>query len=353
VKTSSHRDLTALALVPIFITIGLGALAALTGNLWFVLLAAAPGGLLIAALVLSLRSRLDEVSLCMRGQTRVAAAETVTQNMHVHNRGRRTLPPLAVTHAIRGLDEVRVHVEPLAPGGRAVVDMTRVARSRGTADHCSVTVTAVGPLGLVATHRTIDYAQRLIVHPRSAAEDLDALRRGMAEEAVDAVPGRGLDLAGVREWRPGDEPRRVHWRSSARRGRLVVTERGSSPAGLLTLVVVGPSQAVDWEEVVAAAAATCRTAQLAGRPVRVLAWGPGAPSADAPTETIVGLLDWWAALGRVDLPVPAAAVRSASGLLTGDLLVAASQATPPAWWADLRASAAAAGVVPVPLAVTR
>ena len=45
--------------------------------------------------------------------------------------------------------------------------------------------------------------------------------------------GHGTDLYGVREFRSGDALRRIHWRTSARRGQLVVRE--FEPPGLRAL----------------------------------------------------------------------------------------------------------------------
>jgi uncharacterized protein (DUF58 family) len=159
------------------------------------------------------------------------------------------------------------------------------------------------------------------------------------------VPGPGLDIAGVREWQHGDDPRRVHWRSTARRGRLIVAERGLGTATGLAVVVVGPSEAPDWEATVALAAATCRAAQLDGRHVTVRAWNGTTAGPVVPGRSIGDLLDWWAELGTTALPWPAALVEAGSGDPTQrELTVAASAHVRPAWWDELAARAAAAGL---------
>jgi uncharacterized protein (DUF58 family) len=50
------------------------------------------------------------------------------------------------------------------------------------------------------------------------------------------TPGAQLDFCGLREFRPGDSPRWIHWRTSARAGRLMVREFEEPP--LENLVVV-------------------------------------------------------------------------------------------------------------------
>src|SRR5437868_4224320 len=65
-----------------------------------------------------------------------------------------------------------------------------------------------------------------------------AMRREPHElQASLAAPraGSGNELFGIREYRPGDSLRRIHWRSSARHGELVVREY--EPPGVQTLAI--------------------------------------------------------------------------------------------------------------------
>ena len=184
------------------------------------------------------------------------------------------------------------------------------------------------------------------MHPAVVAPDRSVSRQRGLEDAIDPVPGPGLDIAGVREWQHGDDPRRVHWRSTARRGRLIVAERGLGAATALSLAVVGPSEAPDWEDLVALAAATCRAAQLEGRQVTVRAWNGRIASPATHGRSVVALLDWWAELDAVALPWPAALVAAGSGdPKTREVTVLASAHVRPVWWHELYARGAAAGLV--------
>jgi uncharacterized protein (DUF58 family) len=259
----------------------------------------------------------------------------------VHNRGRRTSPGVLVTHEMVGLDPVRLYVDPLPPGGRADAALSRVAVVRGATGMSRVRVESGAPLGLLVAAIARDYRQVLVVHPVRVAPDHLAHPSGRSQEAIDPRVGAGLELAGVRDYRPGDDPRHVHWRSTARRGHLVVTERGTGPAEALDLLVVGPSTAPDWEALVATAAATCQAAQRSGRTVTVAAWAGLGPGVPAPTATTVELLDWWAALDLAELPDPGALVRSRDG--RGPLAVAVSAGAAEGWWQGVQAAAGAAG----------
>jgi uncharacterized protein (DUF58 family) len=70
-------------------------------------------------------------------------------------------------------------------------------------------------------------------------------RRGWRHEAAQA------DFHGLRPFRPGDSPRWIHWRTSARRGELMVREFEDVPGDDIVLVL---APGVDLEPAIAAAA---------------------------------------------------------------------------------------------------
>jgi uncharacterized protein (DUF58 family) len=342
VTTTTERHLTAAITGPVVAAAALGSLAVLTGSSWLLLLAGAGLGLVAAALVL--RPRLGDVTVAMTGPVRVAVGEPVTHRLRVHNSGASSSPPLRLTHSLPGLADRSVYVTGLPPGGSAEVDIARTALHRGVAQGCWIRLESSAPLGMLAVSRATSYRQPFVVHPAVVAPDRSVAHPRGDDDAVDPVPGPGLDIAGVREWQHGDDPRRVHWRSTARRGRLIVAERGLGAATTLSLAVVGPAEAPDWEDLVALAAATCRAAQLEGRQVTVRAWS-GGPGPATHGRSVVALLDWWAGLGDVALPWPAALVAAGSGdPRTREVTVLASAHVRQVWWDELYARGAAAGL---------
>lgn len=75
--------------------------------------------------------------------------------------------------------------------------------------------------------------------PRLVPADL--LRR-IGEHAARAA-GDGVEFAGIRSYIPGDRPRDVNWRVTARRGRLHVNQRAAQRAADLVVAVDGFSAA--------------------------------------------------------------------------------------------------------------
>lgn len=84
------------------------------------------------------------------------------------------------------------------------------------------------PLGLLRRTVTIDAPDYLVVYPRLATltEKARALWRQTARgERSARRRGRGeAEFHGLRDWQRGDSRRWIHWRSSARRGEIVVRE---------------------------------------------------------------------------------------------------------------------------------
>jgi uncharacterized protein (DUF58 family) len=84
------------------------------------------------------------------------------------------------------------------------------------------------PFGLLVKYATVVIPQEIISLPavgRIVSEDIWPDINEMGGSAgQSAASGGDEDLAGIRDYRPGDNPRQIHWRRSARTGNLVVRE---------------------------------------------------------------------------------------------------------------------------------
>ncbi len=82
------------------------------------------------------------------------------------------------------------------------------------------------PFGLMLRTREVPAPLELVVYPALAALPPAVLRALPAPRASarEKGPSRDGELAGLRLFRPGDDPRDIHWRTSARRGMAFVRE---------------------------------------------------------------------------------------------------------------------------------
>jgi hypothetical protein len=110
-----------------------------------------------------------------------------------------------------------------------------------------------------------------------------------------ARSGHGEVFAGVRDYRPGDQRRWIHWRTTARTGRLAVREHEEPARSPVVLVVTGLDGSHDDEHAASAAASIGLEALARDRPVHCV--GAGRLGEVVENATALGVLDWAAALG--------------------------------------------------------
>jgi len=150
------------------------------------------------------------------------------------------------------------------------------------------------PLGFFNSVRSCPDVEVAVVLP--AFTSLAPARQPRELEASLAAPraGSGNELFGIREYRPGDSLRRIHWRSSARHGELVVREY--EPPGMRTLAILvdpAPGSAAMADQVARLAASEAWDCIREGG--RVSLWAPGLePTQPAQGRDLWALLEWLA-----------------------------------------------------------
>jgi uncharacterized protein (DUF58 family) len=102
------------------------------------------------------------------------------------------------------------------------------------------------PLGLADFRQILVPEEEIIVLPRLGNLRRGALRNHLHEHSPTlgqsrTVPRRHpaaqTDFHGMRTFQPGDSPRWIHWRTSARRGELMVKEFEETPTDNLILIL--------------------------------------------------------------------------------------------------------------------
>src|SRR5438552_2925243 len=171
----------------------------------------------------------------------------------VENRGRRTTPVLAATDSFdEGRRAARFLVPPLAPGttGRAAYRIP--TRRRGRYQVGPLWLAATDPFGLARRAWAGLGVSELVVRPR--VHDIAApvgVGSRMAAAQADEPTARALmsdlgdDFLNLREYTVGDDLRRVHWRSTARTGELMIRQDEARWRSRAAVVLDGRPQAYD------------------------------------------------------------------------------------------------------------
>ncbi|SNT59777.1 Uncharacterized conserved protein, DUF58 family, contains vWF domain [Asanoa hainanensis] len=189
---------------------------------------AALGGAALVAIAFALAHAAWRPRLAVSRQVepdRVARGEPAGVILTVRNSARlRAANVLA--HDRCGPATVPVPVLRLRPGRDTTVDYPVPTTRRGVVLVGPLRVARRDPLGLVTAARSHGGTGTVWVHPRIhplTAVPVGALRS--LDGRVDNVPHGTITFDSLREYVVGDELRRVHWRTSARIGELMVREQ--------------------------------------------------------------------------------------------------------------------------------
>jgi len=275
---------------------------------------------------------------------RVARLEECTARVEVRNDSR-WLPVSA-----RGLDLVdgeptEFPLPRLAPGEEVRAEVPIPTHRRGTVHFGPLVLFRSSLADLLRSRRSYGTYTSVVVEPRV----LDALglppgaRRGHVG-ADERIAHGGTDLVGMREYAPGDDLRRIHWSTSARRGTLMVREDADPSAPHLTVLLDDRAAGYSgdgFEEAVDVAASLLAAAALSSSPGRVRTLSgsvdvesPVSPVGAGLDPAVLGLL---ADVATVPGPVPPAhralvgapdvlAVVTGAGADLADLLLDAASA---------------------------
>ncbi len=169
----------------------------------------------------------------------------------------------------------------VAPNTVTRVDYKVHLLKRGFYTIDSMVVTFQDPLGLFFYNKQFKVRSEIMVYP--VPEDIrdiilsGAERYGSRELPIAATRGSGLDPDGVRQYIPGDPLRRMHWKSTARTGKLNVIEFEEAKAVNVVIVLdlhqgtnIGKGKDTTLEYLVRMAASLAQNAIRQGASVRLI-----------------------------------------------------------------------------------
>lgn len=220
--------------------------------------------------------------------------------------------PLRITESVPGGRPLRFSVAGVRGRQRRTVAYPLPLLGRGLYTVGPTTVVASDPFGLVTADTLSTDTAELIVQPRTvplAPLTLPIAWRDGAANLSHSVGSGGSDDASVREFRHGDDLRKIHWRSTAKSGALMVRQEerpwhGESlvlldirAAAFPRIVSDDESAALEW----AISAAASISSHLLGRSRRVtVVTGSGHVAHDDSTS-IMDLLAATSLTSRNDL----------------------------------------------------
>ena len=150
------------------------------------------------------------------------------------------------------------------------------------------------PLGLFKRIKRGKDGEVALVLPRFTSLRAQPLVRELEAAVTAPRAGYGTEVFGVRPYQPGDPLRRIHWRTTARRGELIVRE--FEPPGVQNLGIFldpNPPEQAAADQVARIAASEAWDCLRAGG--RVTLWAPGCePSQPDEERDLVALLRWLA-----------------------------------------------------------
>ena len=202
--------------------------ARVLGTVELAMLAAGIMVVLVAAVVVVEASRPDVTARRTLHPERLHVGVPARAEIEVTNRGRRRTGLLSVVDGFSGRREARFAAAPIAPGATGRGAYRIPTGRRGVFAVGPLVVAATDPLGLLRRPVRTAPREQVTVFPRV--------------ERICPLPGRaGADLVGgashefvrsrsgdefhsLRQYVVGDDLRKVHWRSTARTGELMIRE---------------------------------------------------------------------------------------------------------------------------------
>lgn len=172
-----------------------------------------------------------------------------------------------------------------------------VCARRGWFEFPPVPLTTRAPFGFYSAARTVEAPTGVLVFPEyRELKRFPVFDRMPAQENPFPQIGLAGEFMGVRDYRPGDSRRQVHWRSSARAGRLIVKEFAEETQPGLTIAldlrassVLGTDPNTSLELAIEIAATLARYADKQKLPVHLAVNNRQWPAPPGPVS-------WWGLL---------------------------------------------------------
>jgi len=177
----------------------------------------------------------------------VREGDTVSVELIARSDAPRVSRYITIDDEIRQLGEAHFRIGSLAPGIVFSGAYEITCHTRGIYELGPAIVSKSDPFVFTQTSKRIGAVDRLIVYPRVERLDGLPILRGvdpsMQAARAETVQRGGEDFFSLREYQTGDDLRRVHWPTTARRDAMMIRQF-EAPWEPRALVVVDPRSAV-------------------------------------------------------------------------------------------------------------
>jgi uncharacterized protein (DUF58 family) len=256
--------------------VGLYIGARLLGLVQLAVLAVAAGILLVAAYIW-VRTRTPAFGARRDLRERLQVGVEGRVDLTLSASSKRT-PTVALADAFdRGRRAARFLVPPLAPGEDARAAYRFPTDRRGHFEVGPLRATVTDAFGLVSVTRRVLGVEDVLVYPRVhdivAPPETGGLDLDRDHPRVRSRVEPSGDFMTLRDYAPGDDLRHVHWRSTARRGHLMMRQnetRRRAPVLLLLDVRPNAYDRAAFERAVEACASIATALDRAARPFEVV-----------------------------------------------------------------------------------
>ena len=287
----------------------------------------------VAAIALLGRSRL--LIRMTPPQHRVVVGDDAGVTITAENPTRLPTVPTTVEVPV-GTGLVDVTIPTVAPRATFEQHVAVPTVRRGVLDVGPVTGVRADPVGLVRREVVWTAREQVIVHPRTIAipSTSTGLVRDLEGQATTDLSPADIAFHAIREYMPGDDPRTIHWKSTAKTGAFMVRQfEDTRRSHLVVALGIARAEFADDEEfelAVSVAASLGARAVRDGREVTVVVsertpeFAKRAVRAvrPLPTVTPTRLLDAFARVGLADACLPIAEVARIAGRDTPGISVA-------------------------------
>lgn len=268
---------------------------------------------------------------------RVTVGEPSWGRLTVRNPARWPAPGLVAVDQVGGVP-VEVTVPMIAGGGLRTLRYPIPTSRRGRLPLGPLTIERRDPLGLYCRAQRRAGDMTLWVHP--VVHPARPLPVGTVPDfegrRAETAHGGTMTFSALREYRPGDDLRRIHWKTTARTGVLMVREHVDTTEPTITIVLDTRPAALPpdgFEHAVEVAASLAHAALCAGRPATLLV--PGENQAILVASEAASLLDRLAAAEQNTGNDPAQLLVTAERATAGGALVVITGGQEPALLAKL------------------